>query len=180
MWELHSFVFPKLDKQITKSCKLLFSHSRALPLSQQTYIYGFENIFVPHRKMSLENMPTVAPKTQLGLKIIPMATKPSFTLKYDLMNLVVATFVQKLCRRWLNLSGFTIGKELRRIGSHFKASQLSSSSSKNIFPKHNFLLQNASLVCSVSCKNIWMFPACQQCIDAPESASCSRLPGPGP
>ena len=44
--------------------------------------------------MSLENMPTVAPKTQLGLKIIPMATRPSFTLKYDIMNLVVATFVQ--------------------------------------------------------------------------------------
>ena len=93
-YKLHSFVFPKLDKQITKSCKLLFSHSRALPLSQQTYIYGFENIFVPHQKMSLENMPTVAPKTQLGLKIIPMATRPSFTLKYDLMNLVVATVVQ--------------------------------------------------------------------------------------
>ena len=61
--------------------------------------------------MSLENMPTVAPKTQLGLKIIPMATKPSFTLNYDLINLVVATFVQKLCRRWLNLSGFTIDWE---------------------------------------------------------------------
>ena len=133
-------------------------------------------------------MPTVAPKTQLGLKIIPMATKPSFTLKYDLMNLVVATFVQKLCRRWLNLSGFTIGKELRRIGSHFKASQLSSSSSKNIFQSTTFCYKmlHSYAVCHVrtfECfphvSNALMLPsrrAARDCLVPARSAAVPAAP----